>query len=70
MGLICKLRGHRVDRKHAWHDGMDWRASCRRCSTTMIRNGVTQTWRPFDPDADFSVFREGKPTRGHTLPVG
>jgi hypothetical protein len=63
MVIICKLRGHSRDSHRAWHDGIDWRSSCVRCDTPLIKDEAINRWRAFDPEKDFSSQRRGKPDR-------
>jgi len=57
--LLCRLRGHAVNRRRVWHDGYDHRTSCQRCSTELIR--YSDGWREFDPKRDGVVPRKGHP---------
>jgi len=44
--VICRLRGHRANRRKAWHDGVDFRSKCIRCDHPMIRD--SHGWHPED----------------------
>lgn len=57
--LICLCIGHTPNRRRVWHDGMDYRAACRRCKTPMIRG--RKVWRKFDPEADADDCRQPHP---------
>ena len=57
--LICRLRGHVVNRRHVWNDGYDYRTSCRRCSSELIRDPYG--WREFDLERDGGLPRKGHP---------
>ena len=46
---ICKLGGHRVNRRRVWHDGVDFRTSCDRCHAPLIRD-ERSGWREFGDD--------------------
>jgi hypothetical protein len=37
MGIACKLLSHSRDARRTWHDGLDWRSSCKRCGIPMIK---------------------------------
>jgi hypothetical protein len=54
---LCRIVGHKRDRKRAWFDGMDWRSNCIYCEISMIRGA--NGWRPFLP-SDYSVNRDSK----------
>lgn len=54
---LCRIVGHKRDRKRAWFDGMDWRSNCIYCEISMIRGA--HGWRPFLP-SDYSVNRDSK----------
>jgi len=43
---LCVFAGHKPNRHRAWHDGLDWRGSCRRCGIALIRDN--DGWRLFD----------------------
>jgi hypothetical protein len=57
MRFLCMLFGHRRDVHHRWHDGMDWRAPCVRCSAPLIKDVRRQKWRLFDAVRDSHSFR-------------
>lgn len=64
MALWCNLFGHRRVPQRAWHDGYDWRATCKRCGTELLRAGTGKgRWREFDGDADGEFSRTDKPGR-------
>ena len=50
MSLACRLFGHKVDRHRVWNDGIDFRTSCTRCGTALVRDQIR--WRAFDPERD------------------
>ena len=37
MSLLCRLRGHKVNRKRVSHDGAVYRTNCQRCGCPMYR---------------------------------
>lgn len=43
-GWKCMFGRHRPDRRHAKHDGRDFRTHCKWCSAPMIRNSKTASW--------------------------
>ncbi|MFC4254327.1 hypothetical protein GRI97_02745 [Altererythrobacter xixiisoli] len=47
MPMICRLIGHRRNRKRVWHDGLNYRSRCARCELPMLRQGGG--WALFDP---------------------
>ena len=57
LAIICKVVGHRPDRKRHWHDQMNWRSNCKLCRLGLIRdhNG----WREFKV-TDYSSMRQSK----------
>jgi len=55
---LCALAGHKPNRHRAWHDGLDWRASCKRCGIALIRDH--DGWRPFETQ-DYSLERQPHP---------
>jgi len=57
--IVCNIFGHRIDRKHVWFDELDFRTSCRRCGTPMVRS--IHGWREFDPERDNEAGRIGHP---------
>lgn len=48
--LMCLAKGHSVNRNRVWHDGRNYRTSCTRCSTELLRD--RDGWRMFDEHAD------------------
>ncbi|WP_156313560.1 hypothetical protein [Erythrobacter sp. SG61-1L] len=44
---LCRTFGHRVNRRRVWNDGIDFRTSCHRCGTELIRD--LDQWREYDP---------------------
>lgn len=48
--LICKARGHRINRRRVWDDGMNYRTGSERCGLELIRD--LDGWRRFDSDRD------------------
>ncbi|HEY6816203.1 MAG TPA: hypothetical protein VI168_11730 [Croceibacterium sp.] len=49
--MICRLWGHRANRRKAWHDGRDFHSKCIRCGHPMLRN--RHGWQASDEaDAD------------------
>lgn len=58
--FICKVAGHRVNRRRVWHDAVDFRTSCDRCDTPLIRD-EQQGWRPFDGERDDLDERKSHP---------
>ena len=34
---ICKLLGHKINRRRVWNDGIDFRTTCERCDSPLIR---------------------------------
>lgn len=58
--VICKLGGHRVNRRRVWHDKVDFRTSCARCDTPLIRDEQSG-WREFDNERDVLAEREAHP---------
>ena len=58
--MICGLRGHVVNRSRVWNDGYDYRTSCDRCGTPMLRD--VDGWRPFDEDRDNNLPRKPHPS--------
>jgi len=55
LTTICKLIGHRIDRRRVWNDDYDYRTTCRRCGAELIRDA--EEWRTFDPLQDGNVPR-------------
>lgn len=54
--FICKLRGHRVNRRRVWHDTINYRTRCERCGGALLRD--TNGWRNYD------LARDGEEGRG------
>jgi hypothetical protein len=48
--LLCRILGHKIDRRHVWHDEIDFRTTCRRCGGALLRD--LHGWRPFDSVGD------------------
>ncbi len=48
--VICRARGHRVNRRRVWDDGISYRTNCERCRKPLIRD--LDGWRLFDTDQD------------------
>ena len=59
MGLLCALFGHRRRADKAWHDTLDWRSTCSRCGTPLLRDHKIDRWRPFTA-TDHSASRKGQ----------
>jgi len=59
--ILCRLKGHRANRRKAWHDGIDFRSTCVRCGRAMIRDGGG--WRPL-VEADEHSGREQRHAKG------
>jgi hypothetical protein len=57
LAIICKVVGHRPDRKRSWHDQMNWRSNCKTCRFGLIRD--RHGWREFKA-ADYSTVRQSK----------
>jgi len=62
--IVCRLVGHRVNRKRAWHDALDYRSRCKRCGCDMIRG--SERWRAFTP-ADERADRLERPSQRESL---
>jgi len=65
--FLCRLFGHYRLRTKIWHDGLDYRAPCRRCGLPLIRD-MHGDWRPFDAARDAppgSHHRSGHPHHEH-----
>ena len=58
--VICKVSGHRVNRRRVWHDGLDFRTNCERFDLPLIRD-MAKGWRPFDSARDHQAHRKGHP---------
>ena len=54
--FMCRIAGHRVDRRRVWNDGIDFRTACGRCGVPMLRD-ITG-WREFDEERDANPERE------------
>jgi len=48
--LLCATNRHNIDRHRVWHDSVDHRTRCTRCSTELVRD--LDGWRLYDPPAD------------------
>lgn len=46
--LLCKVQGHQVNRRRVWHDSLNYRTSCHRCGTAMLRE--RRGWYVYDAD--------------------
>ncbi len=57
--MVCKMRGHRVNRRHVWDDGMNFRTNCARCDAVLIRD--REGWRTFDNNRDLDERRRPHP---------
>ena len=57
--LLCRLFGHKIDRRHVWYDDLDFRTNCRRCRQPMLRS--MHGWRLFDTDTDSDERRAAHP---------
>ena len=57
--LICKVSGHRVNRRRVWDDGVNFRTNCERCDKPLIRD--KQGWRVFDSSRDLNPARRTHP---------
>lgn len=57
LAIICKVVGHKSDRKRCWHDQMNWRSNCKICKFGLIRDH--HGWREFKV-ADYSTARQSK----------
>ncbi|MCP5397190.1 MAG: hypothetical protein H6918_10760 [Sphingomonadaceae bacterium] len=58
--IICSLSGHVINRHRVWNDGYDYRTSCDRCGTPMLRD--VDGWRPFDEARDNDLPRKPHPS--------
>lgn len=56
------MTDHRIDRRRVWHDGLNFRCSCARCSKAMLRK--QDGWQEFKLDQDTDLRREGHPRTG------
>lgn len=59
--VVCKVAGHRVNRRRVWHDKFDFRTSCDRCGAPLIRDDA-DGWREFDSDRDHLAGRMAHPS--------
>jgi hypothetical protein len=59
--LLCRLLGHRIDRRRVWNDGIDFRTSCPRCGAALLRDHVG--WREFDAERDEGMHRLPHPSQ-------
>lgn len=59
LGWICRLFGHRINRRRVWNDGVDFRTTCRRCGAPLLRG--RDGWRRFDSASDSSTARDPHP---------
>jgi hypothetical protein len=57
--IICRMFGHRVDRRRVWHDDHEYRATCTVCRRPLIRG--LGPWRLFNSSTDASVKRKPHP---------
>ncbi len=53
--MICRMKGHQVDRHRVWHDNLNFRTSCKTCGVALLRTG--EGWRRFDSMKDASPDR-------------
>ena len=58
-GLVCGIRGHKVDRNRVWHDNLNYRTTCRSCGASLLRDG--EGWRVFNNAKDFDSDRRPHP---------
>lgn len=42
--LLCRVLGHRINRRRVRHDGVFFRTTCTRCEEKLVRD--TGGWRP------------------------
>ncbi|KWV95696.1 hypothetical protein ASS64_00115 [Erythrobacter sp. AP23] len=54
--VICKVGSHNVNRRRVWHDGINFRTKCTRCSAPLIRDHQ-KGWRPLDEERDLRAER-------------
>lgn len=52
---VCMISGHKVNRRRVWHDNVDYRTSCTRCSADLIRGRAG--WRAYEEARDSSEGR-------------
>lgn len=57
--LICRVVGHKVDRRRVWNDSVDFRTTCTRCRDPLLRGEAV--WRRYDPARDDSAMRDVHP---------
>jgi hypothetical protein len=57
--LYCQIVRHRVNRRRVWNDQLNFRTSCERCGTPLLRD--EHGWRQFDSERDANVLRDGHP---------
>ena len=55
----CRITRHKVNRRRAWHDHLNFRASCARCGAPLVRD--RHGWREFDSERDASELRGAQP---------
>ena len=48
--IICRVAGHKVDRRRVWNDEIDFRTICTRCGQPLLRGDTA--WRAYDPGQD------------------
>jgi hypothetical protein len=61
--LLCLVARHKVNRRRVWHDELNFRTSCDRCGTPLLKD--TQGWREFDTDRDSNERRGPHPHSAH-----
>ncbi len=49
-GMVCRLRGHAINRNRVWHDNLNFRTTCQTCGAALLRTG--EGWRLFDSKKD------------------
>jgi hypothetical protein len=57
--FLCKIAGHRINRRRVWNDSVDFRTTCERCGSELLRD--ESRWREFDPAGDGDARREPHP---------
>tara|TARA_B100000678_G_scaffold38183_1_gene27894 strand:- start:1422 stop:1670 length:249 start_codon:yes stop_codon:yes gene_type:complete len=65
-GIVCKVRGHVVNRHRVWHDNLNYRTTCQHCGAALLRTG--EGWRAFDSKKDANVERWPHPDFNNTKP--
>jgi len=60
VSVLCHFLGHHYRRDRVWFDGLDFRTSCTRCGTPLIRD-FEDRWRPFNSERDASLARTAHP---------